>query len=183
MHKLDWKLVKEEALVNDQWMHFKKQDYQFPDGSVHGPFYTYSIRHTVIIVAQDTQGDFLCVKQFRQDIGRTTVEFPAGGIEAKAVDQTVALEAAKRELLEETGYQSKDWKFLYKVASHATLADNDVYIFGAKNCVRVSDQALDETEFLDFFHVNNKQIETWIQARQFEQAMHILAWFFWKQEE
>lgn len=99
------------------------------------------------------------------------------------VDQTVALEAAKRELLEETGYQSKDWKFLYKVASHATLADNDVYIFGAKNCVRVSDQALDETEFLDFFHVNNKQIETWIQARQFEQAMHILAWFFWKQEE
>ena len=167
MHKLDWKLVKEEALVNDQWMHFKKQDYQFPDGSVHGPFYTYSI----------------CVKQFRQGIGRTTVEFPAGGIEAKVVDQTVALEAAKRELLEETGYQSKDWKFLYKVASHATLADNDVYIFGAKNCVRVSDQALDETEFLDFFHVNNKQIETWIQARQFEQAMHILAWFFWKQEE
>ena len=26
--------------------------------------------------------------------------------------------------------------------------------------------------------MNNKQIETWIQAGQFEQAMHILAWFF-----
>lgn len=180
---LDWQCVKEEDLVNDEWMHFKKKDYKFPDGTINGPFYTYSIRSYVIIVAQDTKGNFLCVRQFRQGIERQTIEFPAGGIESKDVNQSIALEGAKRELLEETGYVSENWSYLYKVPNHATLADNDAYIFYAKDCRKEREQALDDTEFLEFFSLTENEIDTMIQEEKFEQAMHILAWLFWKQKE
>ena len=45
-----------------------------------------------------------------------------------------ALAAAKRELLEETGYGSDDWCHMLTVPSNATLADNYMSIFVAKNC-------------------------------------------------
>ena len=180
---LDWKCIKEEDLVKDEWMHFKKKDYLFPDGKVYGPFYTYSIRSYVTVVAQDEQGNFLCVRQFRQGIGRQTIEFPAGGIESKEMNQEIALQAAKRELLEETGYQSEDWTYLYNVPSHATLADNEVYIFFARNCHKEKEQALDQTEFLSYSLLSSKEVEALIQEEKFEQALHILAWFLWKQKE
>ncbi len=179
---LDWKCVKEEDLVKDEWMHFKKKDYLFPDGKVYGPFYTYSIRSYVIIVAQDEQGNFLCVRQFRQGIERQTIEFPAGGIEAKEINETIALQAAQRELREETGYVSEDWTYLYQVASHATLADNMVYFFYAKNCRKEKEQDLDQTEFLSYSLLSKKEVNALIQEEKFEQALHILAWFLWEQK-
>ena len=45
------------------------------------PFYSYSRKDYVVIVASDTDGRFLCVRQFRQGIRQVTNEFPAGGIE------------------------------------------------------------------------------------------------------
>ena len=179
---LDWKCVKEEDLVKDEWMHFKKKDYLFPDGNVYGPFYTYSIRSYVIVVAQDENGNFLCVRQFRQGIERQTIEFVAGGIEANQINLEQAQKAAKRELREETGYVSENWTYLYKVTSHATLADNQVYIFYAQNCRKEKEQDLDQTEFLTYSLLSPKEVETLILEEKFEQALHVLAWFLWKQK-
>ena len=110
---LAWEEISTEHIVQDQWIDFKRSDYRFPDGKVFGPFYSYSRRDYCTIVASDEEGDYLCVRQFRQGIRQVTTEFPAGGIERKDGIQygtghgpdvaEDALEAAKRELLEETG--------------------------------------------------------------------------------
>ena len=42
--------------------------YRFPDGSVFEPYYSYSRRDYVVIVASDEDGNYLCVRQFRQGI-------------------------------------------------------------------------------------------------------------------
>ena len=71
---------------------------------MYDPFYTYSRRDYVVIVASD---------------------------------------AAKRELLEETGYVSKDWTHLLTVPSNATISDNYAHIFMAENCCKSGGQNLD----------------------------------------
>ena len=181
---LEWEEVNTEHIVSDEWIDFRRSSFRFPDGTIFEPFYTYSRRDYVVIVASDTDGKYLCVRQFRQGIRKVTTEFPAGGIERTddrqygedKMSAEDALEAAKRELSEETGYVSDDWKMMLKVPSNATIADNFAYLFVAKNCRRVSDQSLDETEFLNVTKHSESEIEEMIQNGEFQQAVHIVAW-------
>ena len=183
---LAWEEIKTEHIVKDEWIDFRKTAYRFPDGSVFEPFYSYSRRNYVVIVASDTEGNYICVRQFRQGIKEVTTEFPAGGLERKdgkeygfaetgnAVEDPLA--AAKRELLEETGYESEEWTHLLTVPSNATIADNYVYIYMAKNCRRVSGQNLDETEVLNVELHSEDEIEDLITKGGFQQCVHITAW-------
>ena len=184
--RLAWEEISTEHIVQDQWIDFKRSDYRFPDGKVFGPFYSYSRRDYCIIVASDEEGRYLCVRQFRQGIRQVTTEFPAGGIERKDGRQygtghgpdvaEDALEAAKRELLEETGYVSDEWKFLCAIPSNATMADNYAHIFEARNCRKAGAQHLDETEFLGVNSYSAAEIEEMMEKGRFQQAIHILAW-------
>ena len=78
---LEWEELKTEHIVQDEWIDFRKTSYRFPDGSVYEPYYSYSRRDYVVIVASDPEGNYLCVRQFRQGIRKVTTEFPAGCVE------------------------------------------------------------------------------------------------------
>lgn len=183
---LIWEEVSTEHIVQDEWIDFRRSAYRFPDGSIFEPYYSYSRRDYVVIVASDEDGSYLCVRQFRQGIKEVTTEFPAGGIErtdgreyragAGASASEDALEAAKRELLEETGYVSDNWKQLLTVPSNATIADNYAFIFMAENCRRSGEQSLDETEFLNVRKYSVDEIEGLISKGGFQQAVHVMAW-------
>ena len=183
--KLEWEEVSCQHIINDEWIDFRKSKYRFPDGREFEPYYSYSRRDYVVIVATDEAGNYICVRQYRHGIKRVTTEFCAGGIErtdgkeyGSQLDTDSAedaLEAAKRELMEETGYESDQWKFLLSVPSNATMADNYANIFVAKNCKKVSGQSLDETEYLNVHLYNREEIDAMIVSGEFPQASHILA--------
>lgn len=184
---LKWERVKTEHIVKDEWIDFRRVAYKLPDGNVFSPFYNYSRRNYVIVVASDEQGKFLCVKQFRHGIEKVTTEFPAGGIERSGKQEYAdgeedktsaedALVAAKRELVEETGYESDEWQHLITIASNATMADNYAYVYRAKNCRKISGQHLDDTEFLGVEKHSAEEIEEMIRTGNFEQAVHVMAW-------
>ena len=184
--RLAWEEVSRETIVKDEWIDFRRQAFRFPDGSVFEPYYTYSRRDYVVIVARDENGNYLCVRQYRQGIREVTTEFPAGGIERKdgreygsARDASVAenaLQAACRELREETGYVSDRWTHLMTVPSNATMADNYAYLFLAEDCRKVTGQELDAMEFLNVEVLTPQELEELVNAGHFQQAVHILAW-------
>ena len=115
-----------------------------------------------------------------------TTEFPAGGIERAgnydyrsgdaAGSSEDALESAKRELLEETGYESDEWTHLLTIPSNATIADNYAHIYRAKNCRKVSGQHLDDIEFLNVRSHSGQEIDRLIHGGDFLQAVHVMAW-------
>lgn len=170
---LSWSLVSQKSLVKNEWIDFRQSVWRFPDGREIGPFYTGSRKDYVVIAARDTDGNYVCVRQFRQGIGEVTTEFPAGGIE-QGEDP---LSAAKRELSEETGYESQNWKLLSKIPSYATVSDNYAYLFSAQNCRKVSDQHLDSIEFVDVETLTEGELRDLIRQDRFQQAVHILAYF------
>ena len=160
--ELVWEEVSSKHIVQDEWIDFRQSAFRLPDGRVLSPFYNYSRRDYAVIVASDTDGNYLCVRQFRQGIKEVTTEFPAGGIERKDGRQyggdrkfyaEDALEAARRELKEETGYVSDDWEELLIIPSNATISDNYAYLYAARNCRKASEQMLDETEFLNVVRI------------------------------
>ena len=194
---LIWEPVSVEHVIQDKWIDLRKVEYRFPDGTTFSPYYNYSRRSYVVIVASDEEGKYLCVRQYRHGIGEVTTEFVAGGIECENGREYItkadaittredALAAAKRELEEETGYSSDEWEHLITVPSAATMADNYAYIYRAKNCRRTHEQHTDSTEFLRVRKYSPDEIEELIAAGKFQQAMHIMpctSWpGFWRRE-
>ena len=182
---LVWEELSTEHIVKDEWIDFRRSAFRFPDGRIFEPYYTYSRRNYVIIVPSDEEGNYLLVRQFRQGIRKVTIEFPAGGIERKDgkeyggeddLNTEDALAAAKRELLEETGYTSDEFVHLLTIAANATIADNYAHLYMAKNCRKVAGQSLDEMEFLNVEKYTAEEIEDMIAKGEFLQAMHITAW-------
>ncbi|MBR1899871.1 MAG: NUDIX hydrolase [Lachnospiraceae bacterium] len=170
---LTWELVREKKLVDNEWIDFRESEWRFPDGMELGPFYTYHRKDYAVIVAVDEEGRFLCVRQFRQGIRRVTTEFPAGGIEAGEDP----LDAAGRELREETGYVSDDWTFLAKIPSNATMADNYAYLYLARGCRKEAQTHLDVTEFVETQLKKRQELEEMISSGSFEQAVHVAAYY------
>ncbi len=188
---LAWEEIRTEHIVQDEWIDFRRSAYRFPDGREFEPYYSYSRKDYVVIVATDTEGNYICVRQYRQGVGEVTTEFPAGGIERK--DQKEygkpgdtcaedALAAAKRELSEETGYESDEWIKLPVVPSNATIADNYAYLFVARNCRKVSGQHLDETEYLNVVKITEQELESMVENGKFQQVVHITAWLLAKRK-
>ena len=182
---LVWEEIRTKHIIQNEWIDFRESAYRFPDGTVFEPYYSYSRRDYVVVVATDENDDYICVRQFRQGIREVTTEFPAGGIERKdgrqygsrsSMDSEDALAAAKRELSEETGYESEDWSHLITIPSNATIADNYAFIYLARNCRKKSDQSLDEMEFLNVERYSAEEIKKMITDGEFKQAMHVMAW-------
>ena len=185
--ELIWEEVSRKHLIQNKWIDFRESAYRFPDGTVFEPYYSYSRRDYVVVIATDENGDHICVRQFRQGLKCVTNEFVAGGIErsdgkeygdekgpASAED---ALDAAKRELKEETGYESDEWKHIITIPSNATISDNYAHIFKAENCRKISSQDLDDTEFLKVVKYTNDELEKLIEDGEFQQAVHVMGYY------
>ncbi len=193
--KLMWKLKKEEHIIQDEWIDFRRNDYELPDGSVIGPVYNYSKHSFSLIVATDEDGNYICVRQYRHGIDEVTTEFPAGAIEYKEKSDTDyitykniiateddAFEAAKRELKEETGYVSDNWMHLLTTPANATLSNSRVHIYAAKGCQKVSGQDLDDSEFLGVELVSENELVHRIFEGDFKQSLHVLAYYLFKEK-
>lgn len=170
---LRWELVREKKLVDNEWIDFRESEWRFPNGMELGPFYTYHRKDFAVIAALNENGDYVCVRQFRQGIRRVTCEFPAGGIE----EGEDPLDAAMRELREETGYVSARWSYLAEVPSNPTMADNHAYLFLAQDCRREAPRHLDVTEFVDVEMKTGQELEEMMRGGSFEQAVHIAAYY------
>ena len=100
-------------------------------------------------VAIDKDNNIILVKQFRYAHRKELIELPAGKIDLGETP----IEAAKRELLEETGFASDEWEemgYFYP----ATYSTQKLYIFLARNVVKKQDLNLDEGEFLSVLKVS-----------------------------
>lgn len=109
--------------------------------------FTYQFRPhgpVVAIVALTARGGLVVVRQYRHAVGRTLLELPAGTVERGEAP----LAAAKRELLEETGFAARRWRRL--AIAHPAPAHTGVrkHYFLAQDARRVRRPRPDRYEFL-----------------------------------
>ena len=86
----------------------------------------------------------LIERQFRYPVGTTFVEVPAGKLDPGEG----ALQTARRELLEETGYSAGEWAFLTRLHTAIGFSDEAIDLFLCRDLVHTG-QALDDGEFLE----------------------------------
>lgn len=84
----------------------------------------------IVILPFTTNNELILIQQYRPCLKKKTLEFPAGSLE---VNET-KLNCAKRELLEETGFISKNWKLLGSGVLRLEREDTKNYFFLARDC-------------------------------------------------
>lgn len=111
------------------------------------------------VIPMTPEGDLVLVEQYRYGVERPTLELPGGMVDAGENP----LDTAKRELLEETGYEGEEWISLGKVSSNPAILTNYTHTYVVKNCKKIREQQLDgnerinvhllpETDFLELIH-------------------------------
>jgi len=103
-----WKVLGQEPVVDSPWFKLSKDRVELPNGSVIDDFYTVKGDDLVCILALRRDRKAAFIKQYRHGIRRAILEIPGGGVDSGESP----LEAAKRELKEETGLVSNNWSKL-----------------------------------------------------------------------
>ena len=140
-----WDLVRSERL-NSLGIFSTRKDYSVSPvtGNEHG-FYVLETPDWVNIIAVTPKDEIVLIRQFRHGTRSLTLEIPGGTVDPGEEP----LEAAKRELLEETGYGAETWEQIGKIAPNPAFLDNSCYTFLASGARRVQEPAPDGTEDIE----------------------------------
>ena len=132
-----------EDIFDGVILHVKRDSIRLPNGETSGREY---IRHVgaVGVVPLLDDGRVIVERQFRYPLDQVITEIPAGKLDSKTEDR---LEAAKRELQEETGYTAENWIDLGDYHPSAAYSDERLSLYLATGLHKGA-QKLDEDEFL-----------------------------------
>jgi ADP-ribose pyrophosphatase len=111
------------------WFGVLKDTVRLPSGRVVDDFYRIEAPDYVLIAARRADGSFLMERHFKQCLGRVILTCPSGGVEAGETP----LDAARRELLEETGYLARNWSALGSYVVDGTRGICTAHLFRAED--------------------------------------------------
>jgi ADP-ribose pyrophosphatase len=125
----------------------------------------------VNVVAVDTEGMLILIRQFRFGTQEFTLEVPGGVVDRGEAPEVAAL----RELREETGYSAAALVSLGSVAPNPAIMNNRSHFFLAEGVVATSTQALDAGEDIEVLRVPVEEALAMLGTGQISHALAAVA--------
>ncbi len=120
----------------------------------------------VMIVAVTPEDKILFVEQFRPALNCRTIEMPAGLVgDAQAFASERAVDAASRELEEETGYRAARIDFLMEGATSSGMSNEIMAFVLASGLTRIGDGGGDEHEDIVVHEIDRRSAPRWLVER------------------
>lgn len=176
--KVKGEYIKKEILYNGKFLEMIKETYKLPNGKTveKEKIIKNKGKNSVIIIPQiysrNIHNDYILTFQTRIN-EQVLAEFPAGYIE----ENETPLQAAKRELLEETGYTSNSMVILDEAYTSPGIDNSKTYIVLAENCQKVSIPTGKGTELLSFGVFTRHELDYLVDTNIMNGAMNKLAYF------
>jgi len=135
------------------------------------------VRHagSAVMLAADERKQILLVRQYRLAVDGNLWELPAGRLDPGENP----LQAAKRELVEETGYRARRWKKLISFYPSPGYVSEKMTIFLATDLTAGEAQPMDD-EQIECRWFRTKEIEGMIRANRIRDSKTIIGYFVWR---
>ena len=137
-----WLEHSEKTLIETRVFAVRALRRKSPRDGEHHDFWVIDPPNWVNIVALTDDGQIVLIEQWRHGSRSVVLEIP-GGMLDPGED---ALTAAKRELLEETGYAAEDWAWIGEVLPNPAIQSNRCATYLARNARKVAETRFDTTE-------------------------------------
>jgi 8-oxo-dGTP pyrophosphatase MutT (NUDIX family) len=144
-----WQVLDSKLLISERWLQLREDRVRLSNGHeidrfhvIHGPDWA-----SVLCVTEASE--VVLVRQYRHGIASPSLELPAGVIEPNETPE----EAARRELAEETGYESSDWVRIQTVSTEPARHTTQAHFFCARGARLTAQPAPEETEVLELVKV------------------------------
>ncbi|GIX35682.1 MAG: DNA mismatch repair protein MutT [Lysobacteraceae bacterium] len=124
-------------------------------------------RAAVIVVALTPDDRIVFVEQYRIPIDARSIEMPAGLVGDLGDEETIE-EAARRELLEETGWAAEGIEFLMAGPSSSGMSNEQIAFVRATGLRRVGPGGGDASESIVVHEVPRREAPAWLFARMQE---------------
>lgn len=129
------------------------------------------------VIPVTEEGKIVCVHQYRHGTEEVSLEIPGGVID----EGESPLDAAHRELVEETGYEAESIEQIGVVAPNPAIQNNRCYTFLARNVRRVRDQNLDAMEDIAVELIDPADVPALIASGRINHGLVVGAFYFWEQ--
>ncbi|HEX8248181.1 MAG TPA: NUDIX hydrolase [Pyrinomonadaceae bacterium] len=168
-----WKRKASEQLADCRVFRVRKDFSERESDNLEHSFFVIESPDWVNIIALDAENRVVLIEQFRHGTEEIVLEIPGGMIDAGEAPET----AARRELLEETGFASDELVFLGKSRPNPAIQNNWIYHFAALNCRKIRETAFDEHESVVTKLVALDEIPRLIESEQITHSL-VLAGFY-----
>lgn len=145
MAHTEWKRNDRKTVYKSPFVTVYEDTVTLPNGTVLDDYTIVQKPNIVIVVATDPEGNILTQNEYRYAVNLTMRNLPAGHID----DGEYPLTAAKRELLEETGYTSDDFTEVTTLYEYPTKDIHTISVIRAKNVTRTHETKLEDTEQIE----------------------------------
>ena len=163
-----WRVLASEHVAREPWYTVRVDRVQLPSGTIIPRYWVHEYPPWVNVVALTQDDRVVLIRQYRHGLGRVDFEIPAGTTDS---DDTSLESAARRELLEETGYGGGTWSLLMTVSANPSLQNNLTYTFLAEGVTPGAATPAAE-EDIRVHLMTLAEVEALLERDAFVQALH-----------
>ena len=151
----NWKIIESEYVVKRPWLTARRDKVELSDGRIIPEYYVLEYPDWVNVIAHTKDGRFVMERQYRHAAGVTAFELPCGVVERGETP----LDAARRELLEETGYGGGVWRKQMTISANPGTMTNWTHCFVAEGVEKLAEPNLDATEELSVHLLGQAEVK------------------------
>ena len=172
-----WRRLRTEPLGDFRIFTIRRDRIVSPRTEEEHDFYVLDGCDWVNVIPVTPEGNLLLIRQYRHGTGEVTVEIPGGGVDPR---DDGPLHAARRELLEETGYAADVWKELGFVHPNPAIQSNRCWTFVAEGCRRVAAPKFDPGEDIEVFEAAPDEVRAMLRDGRITHSLVIAAFSRWE---
>lgn len=144
---MKWEILSSDYLLKSKWLTVRKDYVRMPSGIEMDDYYVLEYPDWINVIAITEDGKFVIERQYRHGTQSVDYELCAGTIE----DGEAPIDAAKRELLEETGYEGGEWTLYCESCPNPAAMTNKNYTYLAKGVRYSGERHLERTEDIETY--------------------------------
>jgi 8-oxo-dGTP pyrophosphatase MutT (NUDIX family) len=166
-----WETLASHYLVRRHpWLILRQDQVRLPQGKIIPDYFVLEYPDWINVIAQTRDGRLVFIRQFRHALGSVHFELPAGVYDP---DDGTLLEAAQRELLEETGFGGGHWQDWMTLSANPALLNNLNHTFLATDVEWRQAPQLDATEDIAVHLVGIEEAQRIVLAGEMIQALQV----------